>query len=225
LLPLWLQQYMGYPSTDAGMLLAPVGIFAIILSPLVGKNVSKVDPRYLASFAFLVFSLVLILRSHFNTQADFGTIMIPTIIQGVAMAFFFIPLSVILLSGITPDKIPAASGLSSFVRIVAGSFGTSIATTVWQDRAAIHHAQLAESINQGNIAATQVLAGLNSAGLSPEQALAQVNRLIDQQAYMLAINDVFFASALIFLLLIPVVWLSRPKMGGAGNADAAAGAH
>jgi DHA2 family multidrug resistance protein len=143
----------------------------------------------------------------------------------VAMAFFFIPLSVITLSGVTPDKIPAASGLSSFVRIVAGSFGTSIATTVWQDRAAMHHAQLTESVSQSNFAASQVLTGLNSAGLSAEQALAQVNRLVDQQAYSLAVNDVFFASSLIFLLLIPVVWLSRPKKATAGSADAAAGAH
>ncbi len=227
LLPLWLQQFMGYPSIDAGMLLAPVGLFAIILSPIVGKNIYKVDPRYLASFAFAVFALVLLMRSHFNTQADFGTILIPTLIQGIAMSCFFIPLSVILLSGIAPDKIPAASGLSSFVRIVAGSFGTSIATTVWQDRAAMHHAQLAESINSGNFAATQVLSGMGSAGFTPEQALAQVNRLLDQQAYMLGANDVFFASALIFLLLIPVVWLSRPKRVPAVGepVDAGAGAH
>lgn len=230
LLPLWLQQFMGYTSTDAGMLLAPVGLFAIILSPIVGKNVGKVDPRYMASFAFLVFALVLIMRSHFSTQADFGTIMLPTIVQGIGMAFFFIPLSFIILSGIAPEKIPAASGLSSFVRVVAGSFGTSIATTVWQDRAAMHHAQLAESVSQGNFAATQVLSGLNNAGLSPEQALAQVSRLIDQQAYMLAANDVFYASALIFLLLIPVVWLSRPKRGAglgvaSASSDASAGAH
>jgi len=225
LLPLWLQQFMGYPSTDAGMLLAPVGLFAIILSPVVGKNIGRVDPRYLASFAFVVFALVLLMRSHFNTQADFGTIMLPTVIQGVAMAFFFIPLSVIVLSGITPDKIPAASGLSSFARIVAGSFGTSIATTVWQDRAAMHHAQLAESIQAGNQVASQSLAGLASAGMSPDQALATINRLVDQQAYMLAVNDVFYASAMIFLLLIPVVWLSRPKRAGGASADAGAGAH
>ena len=225
LLPLWLQQFMGYPSIDAGMLLAPVGLFAIILSPIVGRNINKVDPRYLASFAFLVFALVLLMRSHFNTQADFETILIPTVIQGIAMSCFFIPLSVILLSGISPDKIPAASGLSSFVRIVAGSFGTSIATTVWQDRAAMHHAQLAESINQGNFAATQVLAGMGNAGFTPDQALGQVNRLLDQQAYMLAVNDVFYASALIFLTLIPVVWLSRPKRVSAASADAAAAAH
>jgi len=225
LLPLWLQQFMGYPSFDAGMMLAPVGIFAIILSPIVGKNIGKSDPRYLVTFSFLVFALVLLMRSHFNTQADFDTIMLPTIIQGIAMSCFFIPLSVILLSGISPDKIPAASGLSSFVRIVAGSFGTSIATTVWQDRAALHHAQLAESINQGNSTATQVLAGMGGAGFTPDQALAQVNRLVDQQAYMLAINDVFYVSALMFLMLIPVVWLSRPRRAGAAAVDAAAAAH
>ena len=225
LLPLWLQQFMGYPSIDAGMLLAPVGLFAIILSPIVGKNISRVDPRKLASIAFIVFAIVLWMRSNFNTQADFDTILIPTLIQGIGMSLFFIPLSVILLSGIAPHKIPAASGLSSFVRIVAGSFGTSIATTIWQDRAAMHHAQLAESINAGNQTANQVLSGMVGAGFTPEQALAQVNRLVDQQAYMLGVNDVFYASALIYLLLIPVVWLSRPKRAGAGGADAAGGAH
>ena len=228
LLPLWLQQFMGYPSIQAGMLLAPVGLFAMILSPLVGKNINRFDPRKLATFAFLVFALILLMRSHFNTQVDFNTMMIPTLIQGAGMAFFFIPLSTITLSGLSPSQMPAASGLTNFARITAGSFGTSIATTIWQDRAAMHHAQLAEAVNTGSSASNAVLAGLNAAGLSPEQALAQVNRLVDQQAFMLAANDVFFGSAMIFLLLIPIVWFSRPLAGGTGGsagADAAAGAH
>jgi DHA2 family multidrug resistance protein len=225
LLPLWLQQYMGYTATQAGMVLAPVGAFALLLSPVVGKNISKVDPRRFAAFAFMVFALVLWMRSHFNTQADFQTIMIPTIIQGVAMAFFFIPLVTITLSGISPEKIPAASGLSNFVRITAGSFGTSIATTIWQDRAAMHHAQISEYVNQGSTATNSALAGLAGAGLTPDQALGTINRLADQQAYMLAANDVFYVSALIFLLLIPLVFLTRPTHAGAGGADAAAGAH
>jgi len=225
LLPLWLQQYMGYTATQAGMVLAPVGAFALLLSPVVGKNIAKVDPRRFAAFAFMVFALVLWMRSHFNTQADFQTIMIPTIIQGVAMAFFFIPLVTITLSGIPPEKIPAASGLSNFVRITAGSFGTSIATTIWQDRAAMHHAQISEYVNQGSTATTSALTGLAGAGLTPEQALGTINRLADQQAYMLAANDVFYVSAVIFLLLIPLVFLTRHTKAGAGSADAAAGAH
>lgn len=224
LLPLWLQQFMGYTATDAGMILAPVGLMAMVFSPLVGKTVARVDPRKYATFAFVVFALVLWMRSRFNTQADFWTIMIPTVIQGVAMAFFFIPLLTVTLSGLPPERIPAASGLTNFARISAGAFGTSLTTTMWESRATLHHAQLAEAVNPGSPAAQAVLSGLTASGLSPQQALAQVNRLIDQQAFMLAANDIFYVSAVLFLVLIPLVWLSHPQRG-AGGAGAAAGAH
>lgn len=210
LLPLWLQQYMGYTATMAGMVLAPVGIFAVVFSPLVGKKVATVDPRRLATVAFLVFGLVLWMRSLFNTQADLVTLMIPTLIQGVAMAFFFIPLVTLSLSGIPPERIPSASGLNNFARITAGAFGTSIATTLWDNRATMHHAQLTESISSASSSATQALSNMAASGLTPEQGLAQLNRLIDQQAYMLSADDVFRASAWLFILLIGVVWLARP---------------
>src|SRR4029077_4542906 len=100
LLPLWLQQNMGYTATLAGMALAPVGFLAIVLSPLVGRNVNRIDPRVLASTAFVIFAIVMLMRSHFNTQVDFATLMVPTIIQGGALAFFFIPLVTLTLSGI-----------------------------------------------------------------------------------------------------------------------------
>ena len=225
LLPLWLQQFMGYTATDAGMIMAPVGLMAMVLSPVVGKTVARVDPRRYVTFAFIIFALVLWMRARFNTQADFGTLMIPTVIQGVAMAFFFIPLTTITLSGLTPDRIPAASGLTNFVRITAGAIGTSVSTTMWENRATLHHAQLAEAVNNGSSAAQSTLQGLAASGLTPEQALGQVNRLVDQQAFTMAATDLFWLSAMLFLLLIPLVWLSHPQRGGAGGADAAAGAH
>ncbi|AMO21929.1 DHA2 family efflux MFS transporter permease subunit [Ramlibacter solisilvae] len=225
LLPLWLQQFMGYTATAAGTIMAPVGLMAILLSPVVGRTIGKVDPRRYVTFAFLVFGLVLWLRSHFSTQADYATIMIPTIIQGVAMAFFFIPLSTITLSGLRPEQIPAASGLTNFARITAGALGTSLSTTLWENRASLHHAQLAESVNAGNPAVQSAMGGLSAAGLSPDQVLAQINQLANQQAFTLAADDIFYVSALMFLLLIPLVWLSRPQRMGAGAADAAAGAH
>lgn len=224
LVPLWLQQFMGYTATEAGMVMAPVGLLALVLSPVVGRTVGKVDARKYATFAFVVFGLVLWMRSQFNTQADFATILVPTVIQGVALAFFFIPLTTLTLSGLTPDRIPAASGLSNFVRITAGAMGTSISTTLWESRATLHHAQLAEGLNQGNAALQSTLAGLQATGMSPEQALAQVNRMVDQQAFMLAANDIFYLSAVLFLALIPLVWLTRGPRGAAGS-EAAAGAH
>ena len=224
LLPLWLQQHMGYTATQAGMAMAPVGLLAIVLSPMVGMTVGKVDPRRYATFSFLVFAQVLWMRAGFNTQADFTTIMIPTVVQGIAMAFFFIPLVTITLSGLSPDRIPAASGLSNFLRITGGAIGTSVTTTLWENRATLHHAQLVESVNLGNGAATSAISGLGANGFSADQVLAQLNRMVDQQAFMLATADIFYASAVLFIMLIPLVWLARPQRGAAG-ADAAAGAH
>jgi MFS transporter, DHA2 family, multidrug resistance protein len=221
LLPLWLQQTMGYTATWAGLATAPVGILAIVISPWVGKNVGKIDPRRLATVAFIGFGIVLWMRSQFNTQADFTTILIPTVLQGAAMAFFFIPLQAIVFSGLTPDKMPSAAGLSNFVRITAGAMGTSVFTTLWEDRATLHHAQLTESINATNSAATQTLGQLSAGGLDVTQALVSVNRMIDQQAYTMAVTDVFYLSSLLFFVLIAVIWIARPKRGvGAGGGGA-----
>nr|WP_304518285.1 DHA2 family efflux MFS transporter permease subunit [Comamonas sp. Y33R10-2] len=226
LLPLWLQQWMGYTSTAAGLALAPVGILAILLTPIVGRKVSVWDPRKMATIAFMVFALVLWMRSQFTVETDFAHILIPTLIQGGAMAFFFIPLTTITLSGLTPDRIPAAAGLSNFVRITAGAMGTSIATTLWENRAAMHHAHLTELLVQGQGTFAVTVKNLQAAGMSTEQAYAQINRLIDQQAFTRAADDIFLASSFLFLSLIALIWFTkRPAAQAGGAADAAAGAH
>jgi len=225
LLPLWLQQYMGYTATEAGMVLAPVGVLAIVLTPFVGRTINKVDPRIFVTGAFLIFALVLFMRADFNTSADFWTLMVPTIIQGAAVAIFFIPLVTLSLSGLSPDRIPSASGIFNFARITAGSFGTSIATTAWDHRATLHHAQLVEHLSSADAASSQALATLHASGLTPDQSYALLNRLVDQQAFMLSANDVFYVSGLLFLALIGVVWLARPVRGAPQASEAAAGAH
>jgi DHA2 family multidrug resistance protein len=200
-----------------------VGLLAILLSPLVGKNVAKVDPRRFATVAFLGFAFVLWMRSHFTVQADFATIMVPTILQGGAIAFFFIPLSAITLNGLTPDRIPSASGLTNFVRITAGAMGTSAVTTLWDNRATLHHVHMVEKLTPTDPATAEAVNGLMGTGMSFEQAVAQIARLIDQQAFTRAADDVYLGSAMLFLCLIPLIWLSRPQRMGA--AVDAGGAH
>jgi DHA2 family multidrug resistance protein len=224
LLPLWLQQYMGYTATLAGLVLAPVGLLAIFLTPVVGRLSNRVDPRIFVTVSFVIFALVLFMRARFNTDATIGTLLVPTLIQGAAMALFFIPLVTIALSGLPPDRIPSASGLFNFARITAGSFGTSITTTLWDRRATLHHAQLAEHLTPNDPVSAQALANLHAGGVGVDQSYALVNRLVDQQAFMLSADDIFYVSALLFLGLIALIWLARPA-SAAGSAAAAAGAH
>jgi DHA2 family multidrug resistance protein len=224
LLPLWLQQYMGYTATLAGLVLAPVGLLAMAFTPFVGRYGNRIDPRILVTISFAVFALVLFMRAHFNTDANIYTLLVPTLIQGAGMAAFFIPLMSMTLSGLPPERIPAASGLSNFARITAGSFGTSITTTLWDRRATLHHAQLVEHLTPSDPTAAQALGTLHASGMGSDQSYALLNRLVDAQAFMLSANDIFYVSGVLFLGLIFLVWLARPLKSGAAGA-AASGAH
>jgi MFS transporter, DHA2 family, multidrug resistance protein len=225
LLPLWLQQYMGYTATLAGFVLAPVGVLAILLTPLVGRNLSRMDPRWIVTSSFLIFGLVMFMRADFNTQADIRTLLVPTLIQGAALATFFVPLLTLGFSGLPPERIPSASGLMNFARITAGSFATSITTTLWDNRATLHHAQLVEHLTGSNFAMAQAMGHLHASGLTSQQGYGLLNQLVDQQAYMMSANDIFYVSGFLFVVLAGVVWLARPAKAGGGSSEAAAGAH
>lgn len=226
LLPLWLQRFMHYTATDAGWVTAPVGIFAILLTPIVGRMMATRDPRQLVTFAFIVFAMVSFMRAGFSTNADLWTMMWPTLIQGIAMAAFFVPLTSITLSGLEPGRIPAASGLSNFARLTAGAFGTSITTTLWDSRASLHHAQLTEAVVPGRPGYDQAVTTLQAQGFDTQSILAYLDNLINTQAFTLSALDIFYASAVIFLLLTGAVWFARPRSASADTgAAAASGAH
>src|SRR5450830_1016629 len=156
LLPQWMQQYLGYRSVDAGMATAPLGIFAVLMAPLMAKLMPRSDARVLGTLAFIGFAGVFFLRSNYFLDVDLYSLVMPTLLQGIPTALFFVPLTAIILSGLPPEKIPAAAGLSNFARVFFGAAGTSLMSTIWNDRTIQHHAQLAEqaSVNNPNFIAS-----------------------------------------------------------------------
>ncbi|HVE06681.1 MAG TPA: DHA2 family efflux MFS transporter permease subunit [Paraburkholderia sp.] len=224
ILPQWIQGYLGYRSVDAGLVTAPLGIFAVVLAPVMAKIMPKSDARVLATMAFLGYAAVFFMRSNYTTGVDAWTLVLPTLLQGIPTALFFVPLTAIILSGLAPERIPAAAGLSNFARIFAGGVGTSLATTGWNDRTILHHARLAEQTSVNNPTFTGALDAAHAAlGGGSSQALAFFEQSMNAQAAMLGLNDIFWLSAMIFIAIIPLIWLTKPAKGGAGGA--AAGAH
>lgn len=219
--PLWLQTTLGYTATWAGLAIAPVGLLAVIVAPFVGRNMQRMNLRLAASFAFCVFAGAIFWTSKLNETASFGQLALPRLMQGFGIAFFFLPLNQILLAGVQPNELASASGLSNFVRTMAGSFATAITVWAWNHRTDYHHAVLTEHVRNGADAWTQYQSALGSRGISGVGASQYVNLVIDSQASTLAVNDVFLLLALIYLLLIPVVWFAKPPFG----AKAAASGH
>src|SRR5580692_1246687 len=144
LMPLWLQTQIGYTATWAGLVAAPTGAIAVLLTPLTARLMGQVDARIMATIAFVAFGASYLMRAGLTADASFFAFVLPLLIQGIAMATFFLAMITILLDGVPPPRIPLASGLSNFVRITAGGFAASIVTTIWDRREALHQSRLTE---------------------------------------------------------------------------------
>jgi DHA2 family multidrug resistance protein len=166
--------------------------------------------------SFVVFAITAYWFSRFTLDTSLGLLFLPRLVQGIAVACFFVPINQIILSGIAPSRLAAASGLSNFFRTLSGSMGTAIVVTVWDHRTQMHAVRLAENFTL-NGATTQGYVGqLTGLGMITSQAYGQVQATIQQQAAMIATSDLFWGIAALFLGLIGVIWMTRPPFGMRG---------
>jgi DHA2 family multidrug resistance protein len=221
LLPLWLQSNLGYTATWAGLVAAPTGLVAVVASPLVGRLMRTYDPRLFAASSFVFFAVSFFMRAQWTADSSFETFVLPQVVQGLAFSMFFVSLLAIMFDGLPPQAVPAASGLSNFMRITAGSFATSLVTTFWDRREALHQSRLADSVTLFTPAYRQALGVFHSLGLTDRQAAAAIDHTLGNQSYLLASLDIFYVSGWLAVLLIPLCWLVRRPAGGQAVAVAA----
>lgn len=214
LIPLLLQQVYGYTATWAGLAAAPVGLFPILLSPIIGRFGYKIDMRILVTVSFMVYALTFYWRAvTFEPGMAFKDVALPQLVQGLAVACFFMPLTTITLSGLPAQKMASASSLFNFLRTLAGSVGTSLTTFLWYDREAVHHTQLSEVVNPYNFNAQAYYDSMSALGLSETQTSVAVAQKITAQGFIIGANEIFWLSAILFMLLFVIVWFAKPPFG------------
>jgi DHA2 family multidrug resistance protein len=221
LMPLWLQSFVGYTATWAGLASAPSGVTAVLTSLLVGRLMRRFDARTLAAASFSFYAISYFMRAGLTADASFWAFIAPQLVQGFAMGLFFVSMLAVIFDGLPPQKIPAASGLSNFLRITAGSFATSLTTTFWDRREALHQARLADTITVYTPAYQQSLAQLHLFGMNDQAAAGAMTRTLVGQSYLLSSLDLFYLSGWLCVALIPLCFLVRRPAGG-GPAPVAA---
>lgn len=218
LIPLWLQLNLGYTATWAGYVTGFNGVLAVVASPIVAMLVTKVDPRALVSFGILWMAGIMAVRTTFTADMAFGQLIWPQIAQGLGMPLLFIPLMTVAMGSVKPWELASAAGLLAFVRTVSGAFATSITTTAWDDGGKANHAVMAGRLQNPDAA----LGAMTGGGLSPDQALAQLNNMVQHQAVMTATNHIFMVTCAVMVVSVGAIWLApRPK----GPAPAGGGGH
>jgi DHA2 family multidrug resistance protein len=225
LLPVFLQQLLGYTATLAGMVLSPGGIFTLFMMPIVGLLVGRVSARYLLMIGLIVISYSMFYMAGFNLQIDFWTAVISRAIQAVGLAFLFVPINAAAFYYIPREKTNDGTAIINLIRNVGGSSGIAFVTTLLARRMQTHQSLLVHNLSPFNPPYERALAGLHAAliqrGADPAQAdLGAMSILygeLQRQATMLAYTDVFRVLGLISLALLPLMLLLKsPKRGAAG---------
>ena len=215
--PLWLQQVVGYTATDAGYSMAFAGVFAVVVSPVAAKLIGKVDLRALACFGVLWLCGTSLMRVGWTVDADFWTLSIPQLIQGVGMPFFFIGMTTLAMSGIATRDLTSAAGIMAFMRTLSGAIGTALATTAWDMTSRVSRGDMVPRLNDP----AGALAKMQAGGMSAGQARAALDRMVDVQASTVGASHVYLFACTAFLVAAALVWLA-PKPT---NITGPAGAH
>jgi DHA2 family multidrug resistance protein len=219
--PLWLQTRLGYIATWAGLVAAPSGVVAVVLTPLFARLSSRVDARVTASFALICFAISFLMRAGYPPDASFGVLVVPLLVQGVAMSTFFVSMLTILLRDVPAPQTPAASGLSNFTRITGGGFAASLTTAFWERRETFHQTQLADAQTSHQDAWTQALAALRDSGHGAQQALGLLANQVVNQASTFAAIEIFWLFGVLSAAMAPLIWLARRSVAGGAAVHAA----
>jgi DHA2 family multidrug resistance protein len=221
-IPQFLQLLLGYPAVKAGEAMAGGGFMMLLMMPIAGQLVSRVDPRGMMCFGFLATAAALYyMATHLSLQLDFGTAAMLRTYQTIGLAFIFLPSSILAYVGTPREKNNQISAMNSFVRNIGGSIGIALISTMLTRQAQKHQVYMSAHTGPGSTAFLQMASGLTQTlaqkgvGHPQQQAYERISGIVVGQATTLAYVDIITVMAVVVALLSPLVMIMRrPKPGG-----------
>ena len=215
--PQFLQDLLGYTPFHAGMTMYPRGIMLFITLVFLGKIFHLFDYRLFIPIGAGLIIFGMVLFSNLSLDAGFWNMLPPLLLIGMGAPFIFITLSTISLGSVRPEDTTAAAGIFNLTRRLGGNIGFALLTTVLERRLAFHRINLIANVNELNEPFLRFKSGLEEALVRGQvdpytakvKTFALLDRMIGQQATMLAYNDVYIFLGMLFLAIVPLVLFYR----------------
>ena len=215
LIPQFVQTLLGYTAELAGKVLSPAGFMMMAMMPVVGFLSSKVDPRKLIAFGFILLTSSLIWMGHLNLNLSYGQLVFMRMFQASGLAFLFIPINTIAYIGVKQAQNNDVSGLTNLARNIGGSCGTAFLATMLTRRTAAHESNMVRNLTPGNPAFNQRvesmkhLFGKGNAGVHGAQGF--IYNMLHRQAAALAYVDIIQYMTIFCACMIPLlIFIPRP---------------
>ncbi|MCG6957621.1 MAG: DHA2 family efflux MFS transporter permease subunit [Gemmatimonadetes bacterium] len=230
LVPIYLQNSLGYTPLQAGLVFLPVGILVGVTAPFAGMFADRHDARVPIVLGMGLLAVTMFQFSHLSLLSEKSQILFPLYLRGIAMGLLMSPLTTIAISEIPNRKMAQASGLINVIRQIGGSFGVALFGTILTRRTIYHAATYGEQMSAYSDAFQRAVHGLqhfalNAVGGTLADAATRARALIvmhaEQQAFVSGMDDVFLVAFWILVLALPpVLFLRRHNVrhGGGGPA-------
>ena len=225
ILPLFYQTLLGYTASAAGIAVAPRGVGAILIMPIVGVLTARIDNRWLIATGFVLFAWSSIWFSNLTLGISQWSMLWPIILSGAAAGLVFVPLSTIAMGTLKNEQIGNASGLYNLLRNIGGSIGISVVDTLISRHEQLHRNELVRHLSPGTPVYEQAFHSLQKAMsaragpvLAMRRAYGMLNRAMEAQSTLWSYIDDFRYIALVCFfcgLLVFFVKSVRPKKGAA----------
>ena len=210
LLPLFMQELLGFPAQTAGFWSSPRGVGTMLFMPLTGYLLGRRwDPRLLLAGGLATAAFAFFSYSHLTLQAGARDFLWPQLVQGAGMSLVFIPLTTIAMDPIPLRSMGYATSIFSLIRNIGSSIGISFVTTELARRSQLHQARLAEAVTIYNPVVRDDLQALGRAAGGTQQGIGIVYGEVLRQASLMSFLDLFFILGILFLVVIPVVMVMR----------------
>jgi len=222
LLPIMLQTLLGYPSLQAGIAMAPRGMGSFIGMPMIGMLIGRIDARKMVASGLFVGGLTLIWLGQLNLSAGYWDFFWPQFVQGFALSMLFVPLTTISMDPIPRERMGNATSLFNLMRNLGGSVGIATTGSLLARKQQEYFNVFGSHVDPYSPVAQNAIEsarqGYLASGADPatamQRAYAAVTGMVQQQATMVAFVHLFRMLGIIFLLLVPLVFLMRrPRTG------------
>jgi DHA2 family multidrug resistance protein len=229
-LPRMLLDLFGYDALNAGLVMSPSGVFALMLLPVVGVLLGRgVDARWLVVAGALIMAAGCFWMSQMNLFVGPGQVVWPRVVRGVGQSILFSPLNVVAYASLPPRLRGAATGLFALLRNEGGSVGTSMAKALCERREQFHLQRLGEGLDPLSPTLRDSVGEIRARflGLTGDPARADsmawkwVSDLRDQQALSMAYLDSFWACGVLAVAIVPLVLLMKRSVAERGAHAAA----
>jgi len=226
LYPVFLARVRGYDSLQIGEMMFVTGAFMMMTAPIAGALSQRVDPRWMLAFGLALFAISCLELVPVTKDWAFNEFFIPQALRGVALMTAMLPVSVLALGTLPPERVKNASGLFNLMRNLGGAVGLAVITTELNKRWDLHLTRLRDAANWSSQAAVEWINGMTQS-LSPTMgsdanaaALKTLAGMVRREALVMAFSDVFLMLAFVFfavLLLVPLARRPGKPAGAAGG--------